>query len=127
MYFLAEPHETVLDRAVDTPGYGKYVVDGFNAVQKQYLDIFLRMPITLEVDKIDSKRTHVDDMTQKVKVSFAEEHNRLLNLSDEVDTKGNKKHAKNCSKIALKAQILISTLRRIHTSQRHEGCLQDSE
>ena len=61
-----------LDRAVDTPGHGKYVVDGFNDAQKQYLATCLRMHSTLEVDKIDSKRMHVHDMTEKGEVSFAE-------------------------------------------------------
>ena len=65
MYFLAEPHETVLDRAVDTPGYGKYVVDGFNAVQKQYLATCLRIRSTTKVDEIDIKRMRVDAMNEK--------------------------------------------------------------
>ena len=34
MYYLSKSHQIFLDRAVDTPGHGKYVVDGFNAVQK---------------------------------------------------------------------------------------------
>ena len=32
--FLSKSYQTVLDRDVDTPGHGKYVVDGFNAVKK---------------------------------------------------------------------------------------------
>ena len=32
--FLSKSHQIVLGRAVDTPVHGKYVVDGFNAVQK---------------------------------------------------------------------------------------------
>ena len=35
MSYLSKPYQIVLDRAVDTPGHRKYVVDGFNAVQKQ--------------------------------------------------------------------------------------------
>ena len=53
------------DRAVDTLDNGKYVVDGFNAVQKRYLDSCLRMRSTLEVGKIGSKRTYVDGMTKE--------------------------------------------------------------
>ena len=34
MYFLSKSYQIVVDRAVDTTGNGKYVVDGFNAVQK---------------------------------------------------------------------------------------------
>ena len=32
MSFLSKSHQIVLDGAVDTPGHGKYVVDGFNDV-----------------------------------------------------------------------------------------------
>ena len=35
VYFLSKSYKIVLDRAVDSPGRGKDVVDGFNAVQKQ--------------------------------------------------------------------------------------------
>ena len=35
MLFLSKSYQLFLDRAVDTPGHGKYVLDGFNAVQKQ--------------------------------------------------------------------------------------------
>ena len=34
MSYLSTSYQFVLDRAVDTPGHGKDVVDGFNAVQK---------------------------------------------------------------------------------------------
>ena len=70
MSFLTKSHQIVLDRAVDTPGHGKYVVNGFNAVQKRYLATCLRMCSTPEVDKIDSNRMHVDDMNEKGQVSF---------------------------------------------------------
>ena len=36
IYFLSKSYQFVLDKAVDTPGHGKDVVDGFNADQKQY-------------------------------------------------------------------------------------------
>ena len=52
-------------RAVDTPGRGKDVVDGFNAVQKRYLATCLRMNSTSEVYKIDINRMRVDAMTEK--------------------------------------------------------------
>ena len=65
MSFLSKPHQKFLDRAVDTPGHGKDVVDGFNAVQKQYLATCLRMRSTPEVDSISIKRIRVDFMTNK--------------------------------------------------------------
>ena len=66
----------------------KYVVDGFNAVQKQYLSTCLRMGSTTEVDNIYSKRMRVNFMTKKGEVRFFEECNCLLDLRDEIGTKG---------------------------------------
>ena len=63
--FYIKIYKIVLDTAVDTPGHGKDVVDGFNDPQKRYVDTCLRMRSTPEVDSIDSKRTHVDTMTEK--------------------------------------------------------------
>ena len=59
MYFLSKSYQIVLDRAVDTPGHGKDVVDIFNAVQKRYLSPCLRMRSKPEVYNIDSKRMRV--------------------------------------------------------------------
>ena len=72
MSYLSKSYQIVLDRAVDTPGHGKDMVVGFNAAQKRYLVTCLRMRITPEKDKIDSKRMLVESMTEKVEVSFAE-------------------------------------------------------
>ena len=91
-----------LDRAVDTPGHGKDVVGGFNAVQKGYLATFLRMRSTPEKDNIDSKHMRVEAMTETGEVRFAEECKRLLDLRDEIGTKGNKKHSKREAKSRLK-------------------------
>ena len=77
-------------------------MDGFNAVQKRYLATCLRMRSTPEKDKIDSKRMRVEAMTDKGEVSFAEECKRLLDLRDEIGTKGDKKHAKHEAKSSLK-------------------------
>ena len=69
--FLSNSYQIVLGISVDTPGHGKYVADGFNTVQKRYLSTFLRMRSTPEVEKIDSKRMHVDAIIKKGEVSFA--------------------------------------------------------
>ena len=98
MYFISIVYQIILDRDVDTPGHGKDVVDGFNAVQKWYLATCFRICITLEVDNIDGKRMHVDAMTEKGDVRFDKECRRLLDLCDEIGTKGDKKHAKSESK-----------------------------
>ena len=66
-------------------------MDVFNAVQKQDLDNCVRMRRTTEVDKIDSKRMCVDAMTKNGKVIFSEECKRLMDLRDEIGTKGGKK------------------------------------
>ena len=102
MYYLSTSYQIVLDRVVDTPGHVKYVVDGFNAFQKQYLATCLRMRSTPEKDKIDSKRMHVEAMTEKGEVSFSEECKHLLDLCDDIVNKGNKKHAKREAKARLK-------------------------
>ena len=44
----------------------------------------------------------VEAMKEKGKVSFAEEYKRLMDLRDEIGTKGDKKHAKREAKARLK-------------------------
>ena len=44
----------------------------------------------------------VESMTDKGEVSFSEECKRLLDLCDEIGTKGDKKHAKHEAKARLK-------------------------
>ena len=57
---------------------------------------------TPEKDNIDSKRMRVEAMTEKGEVSFAEECKRLMDIRDEIFTKGDKKHAKREAKARLK-------------------------
>ena len=72
MSFLSKSYQIVLDRAFDTPGHGKYILDGFNAIQKQYLANCLRIHSTPEVENIESNCMGVDDMTEKIEVRFPE-------------------------------------------------------
>ena len=102
MSFLSKSYQIVVDRAIDTTGNGKYVVDGFNAVQKWYLSTCLIILSTSEVNNIDSKRMRVYAMTDKGEVSFAKKCKHLPNLCDEIGTKGDKKHAKREAKAHLK-------------------------
>ena len=60
------------------------------------------MRSTPEKDKVDSKFMRVESITEKGEVSFAEECKRLLDLHDEIGTKGDKKHAKRDIKARLK-------------------------
>ena len=71
MSFTSKSYKIVLDISIDAPVHGEYILDGFNAVKKRYLDTYLRMCSTPEVDNIDGKRMRVDAMTKKVEVSFA--------------------------------------------------------
>ena len=87
MSFLSKSYQIFLDRTVDTPGLGKDVVDGFNAVQKRYLDTCLRIRSTPEVENIDSKRMSIDAMVKNGEVSFAKECKLLLDIRDEIGTK----------------------------------------
>ena len=48
---LSKSYQIFLDLAVDTPGHGKDAVDGFNAVQKQYLATCFIMRSTTEKRK----------------------------------------------------------------------------
>ena len=98
MYSLSKLYQIILDRSVDAPGHGKYVVDGFNSVQKLYLTTCLRMCSTPEKDKIDSKCMPFDAMNERGEVKFSEEFKRLLYLRDENGTKGDKKHEKREAK-----------------------------
>ena len=98
MYFLSKSYQIILDRDIDTPGHGKDVVDGFNAVQKRYLAICFIIRSTPENYKIDSKRMRDDDMNKKEEVSFAEECKRSLYFQDAFFTKGDKKHVKRKAK-----------------------------
>ena len=52
MYFISKSYQISLDKAFDTPGHGKDVVDGFNTVHKRYLATFLRMRSTPEKDRL---------------------------------------------------------------------------
>ena len=71
MSYLTKSYQIVLDKAVDTPGQEKDIVDGFNVVQKRYLATCLIMHSTPKKDKIDRKCMRADDMTNKGEVSFA--------------------------------------------------------
>ena len=102
MSYLSTSYKIVLDRDVDTPGHGKDFLDGFNAFQNQYLAPCLRMRSTPEKENIDSKRMRVEAMTDKGEVRFAKECRRLLDLCNEIGTKGDKKHAKRETKARLK-------------------------
>ena len=60
------------------------------------------MHITPEVENIDIKLTSVDAMTEKWEVSVDGECKRLMDLHDEIGTKGDKKRAKKEAKAHLK-------------------------
>jgi hypothetical protein len=102
---LSVKFQIVIDRAVDTPGHGKDVVDGFNAVQKRFLQTCLRKTSMPEVhDNVNaSDRMNIHSMTEQGEVSFADECMRLLLNRDTIGTTGDKKHAKREAKARLKS------------------------
>ena len=59
------------------------------------------MRSTPEKDYIYSKCMRVEAMTEKGEVIFSEECKRLLDLRDEIGTKGDNKHAKREAKARL--------------------------
>ena len=60
------------------------------------------MRSTPEKDKIDSRQMRFEAMTEKGEVSFAKDCKRLMDLCDEIGTKGDEKHAKREAKASLK-------------------------
>ena len=60
------------------------------------------MRSTTKVDKIYSRSMRVDAMTKKGEVTPAEYCKCLLDICDEIGTKGDKKHAKREAKARLK-------------------------
>ena len=62
---------------------------------------------TPEKDKIDSKCMRVEAMTEKGEIGFSKECKRLLDLRDEIGTKGDKKHAKREVKARLKHKYYL--------------------
>ena len=93
-------------------------MDGFNAVQKQYLATCLRMRSTPEKDKIYSKCMRVEAMIEKGEVRFAKKCKRLLDLRYGIGTKGNKTHAKREAKARLKQKYYW-----IHKEEAHFSTL----
>ena len=60
------------------------------------------MRSTPEVDNIGIKLIRVNAMTEKGEVSFAKECNSLLDIFDEIGTKGDNKYVKREAKARLK-------------------------
>ena len=74
------------------------------------------MRSTPEKDKIDIKPMRVDAMTKKGEVRFSEECKNLLDLRDEIGTKGDKKHAKSEAKVCLNHKYFWIHKENIHFS-----------
>ena len=88
--------------SVDKPGHGKDVLDGFNAIQKQYLATCLRIHSTSLKFFFDSNRIRVDAKTKKGEVSFSGKRKSILDIRDKISTKGDNKHVKRKSNSRLK-------------------------
>ena len=87
------------------------------------------MCTTPEVYKIDSKPMRVDTMNKKGEVSSSEEYKCLLDICDEIGTKGDKKYVKREYKASLKKKYywvqkeedIFSTVWRLFTWKPAQG------
>eukprot|EP00957_Ditylum_brightwellii_P146250 11135765-Ditylum_brightwellii.AAC.1 len=70
----------VVDGAVGVSGYGKYVADGLNAMDKRYLRIAMPRNLFPEEDK-NVKTMSCHSATQMGPVSFAAECRHLMLIS----------------------------------------------
>ena len=54
--FLSSKYHINIDRAIGAPGYGKDIVDGLNAVDKNYLKKLMRITKIAEETNLDIKK-----------------------------------------------------------------------
>mgnify|MGYP000211327405 FL=1 len=117
LYFLsllAFNYSIIIDRAVGAPGHGKDLVDGLNAVDKQYLKIIMRSIKTAQEDddkKIRKIRQHT--VFGKKVLSLAKECARLLILDREEGAKSFKTNNK---------RELKGKMKKIFYHTREEDC-----
>ena len=98
LYFLsllAYEFSIIIDRAVGSPGHGKDLVDGLNAVDKRYLKVIMSCIKTAqEDDVIEIKKIRQHTVLGKKMLSLAKECARLLSLDRDEGAKGFKKSLK---------------------------------
>ena len=101
MYFmslLAVRYNIVVDRAVGAPGHGKDVVDGLNAIDKEFLKRAMMRNKNPE-DNHSCKDMFAHGFTLKGRVSFAEKCHKLLqenaDMLAKMNTTKNQKHESN--------------------------------
>jgi hypothetical protein len=97
---LAVTYGIVVDRAIGAPGHGKNDVDGYNAVDKQFLEKKMCLIDTPDAE-ISDRRMAAHAMVETASLSFADECARLCSAQHRIqgvksETKSNKReqHAK---------------------------------
>ena len=105
MSYLASAYGITIDRQIDAPGHGKGVVDGINAIDKNYLSKMMNLIMTPEV--ITSKdRMSSATMIEGAEKSFAKECLRLCSNPDrKTGVKSEKKSAKREGNAKLKERF----------------------
>ena len=103
--YLASAYGITIDRQIDAPGHGKGVVDGINAIDKNYLSKMMNLIMTPEV--ITSKdRMSSATMIEGAEKSFAKECLRLCSNPDrKTGVKSEKKSAKREANAKLKERF----------------------
>ena len=108
MYFLsylAAVHGITIDRQVDAPGHGKGVVDGINAIDKNYLSKMMSLTMTPEVIT-EKDRMSSATMIEGAEKSFARECIRLCSNPERKNgVKSDKKSVKRESSAKLKERF----------------------
>ena len=103
--YLASAYAITINRQIDAPGHGKGVVDGINAIDKNYLSKMMNLIMTPEV--ITSKdRMSSATMIEGAEKSFAKECLRLCsNPNRKTGVKSEKKSAKREANAKLKERF----------------------
>ena len=68
---IAYKYGIIIDRAIGAPGHGKDIVDGLNAVDKQYLKGCMRTIKTADETEFDIKKIQIHSIHENNATSYA--------------------------------------------------------
>ena len=99
---LSVQFDMTIDRQVGAPGHGKDIIDGINAVDKNYIAKGFCMTNTPEANN-GATRISAESMVDGASKSFATECQRICSLDSHISgIKGNVKHSKRKANSKLK-------------------------
>ena len=81
MSVLSQSHSIIIDRSISSPGHGKKVVGGINAMDKRYM-YQLISNVQLSVSRTFDSKIIMHYCTPKNDVSMAKEFQRHLSKDD---------------------------------------------